>query len=311
MTLGVAFGGHVHPFEDLLALVRRAEALGYRAAYVDGDVSVVPSRGEGDVLDGWTATVAICLRTERIEVGSLRVAHQWNAARLAQAAATLERIAPGRLRFLISIGGQPADRRFGFPALGAGTRIEILDETLAAIRRLWAGESVDFEGRHVRLRSARVRPCPPPGRPPIEIAARRPRMLRLVARHARRWEMNLPPVRRRVREAEAALERACEAEGRDPKEIGRSMWIFARLGDRRDAKLREEYRRLNPWFGDLAEAELDEAIAAGSPEALRERLGELQHAHRLELPVLDLSSLPRAASERILEACAPGEEKPR
>ena len=34
MKLAVALGWHVHPWEDLLALVRRAESLGYEAVYV-------------------------------------------------------------------------------------------------------------------------------------------------------------------------------------------------------------------------------------------------------------------------------------
>ena len=113
--LAVHLGGYHRSFDEALALVLRAEALGYRAAYVDGDVSVVPSRGDAPVLEGWTATVAYLARTERIEIGSIRLVHHWNAARLAQAVATVESIAPGRLRLLASIGGQPADRRFGFP----------------------------------------------------------------------------------------------------------------------------------------------------------------------------------------------------
>jgi alkanesulfonate monooxygenase SsuD/methylene tetrahydromethanopterin reductase-like flavin-dependent oxidoreductase (luciferase family) len=105
--------------------VRRAEALGYRCAFVDGDVSMLPSRGEGDVLDGWTVTAALLAATERIEIGSIRLVHHWNAAKLAQAVATAERIAPGRLRLQISIGAQPADARFGLPfppAASSGSR---------------------------------------------------------------------------------------------------------------------------------------------------------------------------------------------
>ena len=115
MRLAVGLGWHSLAFEELLDLVRRAESAGFEAAFADGDVSQVPSGGEADVLDGWTVTTALLASTERIQIGSIRLVHHWNAARLAQAAATLERIAPRRLRFLISIGGQPADRRFGLP----------------------------------------------------------------------------------------------------------------------------------------------------------------------------------------------------
>ena len=48
--------------------------------------------------------------------------------------ATAECVAPGRLRFLVSIGGQPVDRRFGFALPPASERIAWLDETLDALR---------------------------------------------------------------------------------------------------------------------------------------------------------------------------------
>ena len=41
--LAVSFGWHQLPFEELRELVRHAERRGYAAAYVDGDVSVIPS----------------------------------------------------------------------------------------------------------------------------------------------------------------------------------------------------------------------------------------------------------------------------
>ena len=53
MKLGVALGWHVHPWEELLALVQRAEELGYTAAFVDGDVSMLGERREAPALDGW------------------------------------------------------------------------------------------------------------------------------------------------------------------------------------------------------------------------------------------------------------------
>ena len=94
MKLGVSLAWHVHPWEELLALVQRAEELGYAAAFVDGDISMFASDSERDVLDGWTVTTALLARTQRIQIGSIRLVHHWNAARLAQAVATAERLAP-------------------------------------------------------------------------------------------------------------------------------------------------------------------------------------------------------------------------
>lgn len=310
MKLAVALGWHVHPFDDLLALVRRAESLGYDAAYVDGDVSMIPSRGDDDVLHGWTVTTALLARTERIAIGSLRLVHHWNAAALAQAVATLERVAPGRLRFVISIGAQPSDARFGLALGSVRDRIEWLDETLHALRALWAGETVRRHGRFVCLDGAHVRPRLRGRAPRVAVAARRPRMLELVARHADVWEMNLPPVGRLVAEADAWLEAACRRLGRRPESVGRRLAVCVRPGGKEAwPRLRDEYRRLNPWFAELGEAELREAIVSGSPDACRARLAEIVERLRLDEPVLDLSGLPRPASESLLELCAPAESR--
>jgi len=305
LKLAIALAWHALPFEDLLALVQRAEDAGFAAVFVDGDVSQLPSRGEGDVLDGWTLTTTLVARTTRIPIGSIRLVHHWHAARLAQAIATLERVAPERLRFLCSIGAQPADARFGLPFPPAAERIAWLDECLGALRRLWAGEDVTLDGRFVRLAGARVRPLPRGGRMPIEIAGRGPRLLEVIAAHADVWDLNLPPLERLVTPAVAALETACRRRGRDPASIARSMWIFTRPGlAPGSVALREAWRRWNPWFADVGDREIDHAVAAGSGPACRERIGALAAGFGLDHPVADLSGLPIDAARQALDALA-------
>jgi alkanesulfonate monooxygenase SsuD/methylene tetrahydromethanopterin reductase-like flavin-dependent oxidoreductase (luciferase family) len=304
-ALAVHLGGHHRDFAETLALVRRAEVLGYRAAYVDGDVTVVPSRGDAPVLDGWTATVAYLARTERIEIGSIRLVHHWNAARLAQAVATVESLAPGRLRLLVSIGAQPADARFGYPQPSPGDRIAWLDETLDAVTRLLAGEDVTCFGRFVRLDRARVRPVPRGGQMPIEIGGAGPRMLVLIARRAARWDVNLPPLAARVADAAAVLDRAAQAAGRDPRAIGRSMWILVRPGEEpRSEAVRDAFRRWHPWFRSLTDDEIAEAAIAGPVGRCRDRIAELRTRLGLDLPVLDLAGLDRASAESAMDQLA-------
>ncbi len=184
MKLGVLLAGHVHPWEELLSLVRLAEDAGFDAAYVDGDLCMLSRRTEAPVLDGWTVTTALLAATRRIAVGSVRLVHYWNAARLAQMTVTQESLFPGRTRFFIAIGDRPGDHRFGLPVLPPRERVRWLDETLSAMRALWSGETVSRRGRHVRLEETRGRPTPPGGRLSIAVAARRPRMLEVVAAHA-------------------------------------------------------------------------------------------------------------------------------
>lgn len=304
MSWGVAFAWHGHAWEELLGLVREAEDLGYAAAFVDGDACMLDQRREQDVLDGWTATVALLSRTSRIQVGSIRLAHHWNAARLAQAVASAERIAPGRLRFLIAAGDRVGDRRFGLPLGPPGDRLRRLDETLDALRALWRGETVTRHGAYVELDGARVRPVPPGGRIPIAVAARRPRMLELVATHADVWEINLPPIPARVEAAGDRLSAACRARGRDPAGVARSLWVFCRVGWHDPSAALAEYRRLHPWFADLGDAELSDALVFGEPAACRARLARLAGELRLDLPVVDLSGADAATTRLGLRACA-------
>jgi len=306
VKLGVAFGWYAHPWETLVELVEAAEALGYAAAFVDGDVSMLGGSRKADVLDGWTTTTALLARTRQIQIGSMRLVHHWNAARLAQATASAERIAPGRLQFLISIGDRPHDERFGFERPSAGERVQWLDEMLTAVRALWRGESVSASGRFVRLDAARIQPTPPGGHIPIAIAGRRPKVLDLVAAHADTWEINLPPLPDRVAEASATLADACAKRGRDPSEIERSMWIFTRVRATEDpARTCDEYRRLNPWFGSLSDRECAAATIAGSAEHCRARLAALCDELELDFPVIDLSGLDAEASRVALEGMAP------
>jgi alkanesulfonate monooxygenase SsuD/methylene tetrahydromethanopterin reductase-like flavin-dependent oxidoreductase (luciferase family) len=303
--LGVALVWHQFPWKDLLALVRRAEALGYRTAWVDGDVSMLASRGERDVLDGWTLTTALLAATERIEIGSIRLVHHWNTAKLAQAVATAERIAPGRLRCLLSIGGHPVDRAFGLAFPPVSERIAWLEEMLVALRRLWAGETVTVAGRHVQLAGARVRPRPRGGRMPLEVAGRGRRLLRVLAAHADRWDVNLPPVASRVHDAAQQLTAACHANERDPAAIGRSMWLFTRAGaDPDDSAVQAAFRRWNPWFSSISDAELREAIVAGPIPECRARIAAIRRELHIDLPILDLSGLDRAEAERVMTELA-------
>ncbi|MCC6640653.1 MAG: LLM class flavin-dependent oxidoreductase [Deltaproteobacteria bacterium] len=305
--LGVALAWHCHDFPALLRLVRRAEALGYAAAFVDGDASQMGGEPPRSVLDGWSVTLALLARTERIEIGSIRLVHHWNAARLAQCAATAAHLFGSRFRFLISIGGHRIDRAFGLPFPEVRERVRWLDETLTAARALWRGERVRVEGDFVRLDGAVVCPSPPGGVLPVAVAARSPALLELVAAHADVWDVNLPPVRARVDRAGRALAAACVRRGRDPGAIVRSQWIFTRVGANgpKAEAVRGEFRRLNPWFADVSDAELNEGLVAGPAVHCRGRIDEIRESLGLALPIVDLSGLSEASAMAQLDALAP------
>ena len=84
------------------------------------------------------------------------------------------------------------------------------------------------------------------------------------------------------------------------------MWVFTRPGrDPEDPGLHAEYRRLNPWFSDVADAELPVALVAGPGSGCRERLLALASQLGVALPVADLSGLGADAARHALDALAP------
>ncbi len=305
--LGVALAWRCHSYEALLRLVRRAEALGYAAVFVDGDATQMGGAAPRNVLHGWTVTTALLAQTQRIQIGSIRLVHHWNAALLAQAAATAASLFGERFRFMISVGGHQVDQSFGLAFPPVRERVLWLDETLTAVRALWRGERLSVHGEFVSLAGAIVRPLPPAGGIPIAVAARGPALLGLVAAHAQIWDVNLPPVRARVEEAARVLERSCHGYQRDPTGISRSMWIYTRAGraGTDDPALRADFRRLNPWFGEVKGTELGEGLVAGGVEHCRARLQEIRETLRIDLPVIDLSGLPEGEAADQIEALAP------
>lgn len=304
--LGVVLAWQHHAWEVLLELVRHAEACGYDVVYTDGDVSMMPSRGDGDVLDGATLCTALLASTTRIGIGSIRLVHHWNPARLAQWAATEERLFPGRPHFLIGIGGQAMDQRFGLPWARPAERCAWLEETVLACRALWRGEPVSQQGTWVQLDQAQVRPAMPDGRPRVEIGCGDDSpLLPVVARYADSWDLNVPASPQRIRSAGRALESACEAEGRDPAAILRQICVLTRPhGGATPEKLRHAFRRWYPWFSALPDEEIPKVVIAGSSDACCEQLGQLRAAG-IDRPLLDLTGLDRDAAHQAIDALAP------
>src|SRR5208283_3279199 len=82
----------------------------------------------------------------------------------AQMAATFQRHSKGRLLLNVVTGGESAEQRAYGDFAGKAERYERCGEFLDIVTRLWAGETVDFEGKHLHVQGARLtrRPDPVP-----------------------------------------------------------------------------------------------------------------------------------------------------
>jgi F420-dependent oxidoreductase-like protein len=184
-------------------------------------------------LEAWTSLAAMAAVVRRARVSCMVTGVTYrHPAVLAKMAVTVDHISGGRLDFGLGAGWHEAEHRgYGIEFPSAGTRVAMLDEALTLIKRLWAEESVTFEGRFYTLRDALCEPKPlQRPRPPIVIGGEKPKMLRAVARHADEW--NVPShgdVDEWIR-ISADLDQACAEIGRNPSEIRRSVQLFVQPG---------------------------------------------------------------------------------
>jgi alkanesulfonate monooxygenase len=73
----------------------------------------------------------------------------------ARQAATLDRLSNGRLLVNVVAGGDASDLEADGIFLGHDERYEHADEFLTVWRRLLAGETVDYDGKHIKVKGAR------------------------------------------------------------------------------------------------------------------------------------------------------------
>jgi probable F420-dependent oxidoreductase len=160
-------------------MAQRAESLGY-------DILLVPDHLTGQ-LSPVPALAAAAAVTSRLHIGSYVFANDFrHPLLLAREAATLDALSNGRLEFGIGAGWRVSDyTQLGVPYDAPGRRIDRMEEAVAIISRLLAGETVTHTGRHYQLSHARVSPRPVQRpRPSLMLGGGGPRMLRIAAREA-------------------------------------------------------------------------------------------------------------------------------
>jgi FMNH2-dependent dimethyl sulfone monooxygenase len=186
MALGEVADGQMTTFAQTADFASRAERLGLDSIWVfDHLLWRFPDEPEEGPHEAWTTLSALAAVTPRVELGALVMCSSFrNAGLMAKMAATLDDLSGGRLIVGLGCGWhQPEYDAFGLPFDHLVGRFE---EDLETIARLLNGETVTLQGRWSRHDRAVLLP-PPDRRPPILVASKGERMLRLTARWAEAW----------------------------------------------------------------------------------------------------------------------------
>jgi alkanesulfonate monooxygenase SsuD/methylene tetrahydromethanopterin reductase-like flavin-dependent oxidoreductase (luciferase family) len=230
-------------YEDQLAIVRRAHGAGFESFFRSDHYAGFPGEGEGPTTDAWAVLAGLARETEGITLGTLvspvTFRHPGTFVKLVT---TVDHMSGGRLEIGVGAGWNDDDHGpLGIPFPDIDERADLMEDELRILHGLLTGpDGWTFEGHHLRVTGARLRPraVQLPGRPSENGIARprilvggdgKPRGFRMAAAYADEFNLTSSPPERTA-ERFAILDRTLQAQGRDPKTLLHSAMVGTMIG---------------------------------------------------------------------------------
>lgn len=280
-------------YDDLLAVARTAEDLGYGTFFRSDHYLGMGTEGLPGPTDAWLTLAGLARETSTIRLGTLMTSATFRyPGPLAIAVAQVDQMSGGRVELGIGAGWYDAEHSaYGIPFPSTRERFDRLEESLAVVTGLWAtpvGERFSFEGAHYRLSDSPALPKPVQSpRPPVLVGGKgKRRTPALAARYAD--EFNVPF--EGIEESEVLFGRvrdACAVEGRDPSTLTYSNALVLCCG-KDEAEVARRAAAIGREVGELRQNGL-----AGTPDEVVDTIGRYVEAgsERIYLQVLDLADL--------------------
>jgi len=273
LTFGIGLRPQHATWAEQAAEWPRAEAMGFDSIWLNDHFHSLGDSIDADAFEASTTLAAVALSTIRVKIGVLTYGNTHRIPTvLAKQMITVDQMSGGRVILGIGAGwNEPEHAAYAIPFPRAGDRVRMLEEALDIYRMLEANERTTFRGRYYTLIDAPFVPKPVNGRLPILIGGTKPKMLRVIGKHADIWDSSLPPD-----EYAAALKTICEHGRefrRDPESIVASMGV---------------------WSGKVSDGELADKVRAAYKAGARQLLFRPGHTRE------NLDEIPR-----LMEALVP------
>lgn len=284
-------------YDDLLAVARRAEEVGFDAFFRSDHYlamgEVLEAGGLPGPTDAWITLAGLARETSTIRLGTLVTSATFRLpGPLAITVAGVDQMSGGRVELGLGAGWYEQEHRaYAIPFPSLGERFDRLEEQLALITGLWStsvGETFARDGKHFPVDDSPALPKPVQagGVPIIVGGGGRRRTPALAARFASEFNIPFVPPAHFV-EQRQRVEAACRAIDRDPASLTYSVAAVVCLGAD-DA----EYERRAAAIGRQPD-ELRRQGVAGTPDQVRAALQRWADAgaQRVYLQFLDLADL--------------------
>jgi G6PDH family F420-dependent oxidoreductase len=171
VELGYTLSSEEHEPNDLVDYAARAEDAGFGFASISDHYHPwVPEQGESGFV--WSTLGGVARATDDLEVGTGVTCPtvRMHPAVVAQAAATTADMFDGRFYFGVGSGEALNEHIVGEHWPDADRRLDMLEEAVEVIRKLWSGEQVTHRGEHYTVETARLFTLPEE-LPPIVVSA--------------------------------------------------------------------------------------------------------------------------------------------
>lgn len=222
-SVGISFDGFA-PFAEARVLARRAVAAGARSLWMAEHLGYRQSMVScmAYALDSGGATV----------VPTAISPYMWHPMPVAMAMATIDEAAPGRAAIALGTGNPMFLAENG---LEIEKPVRVMREFVDALRALWSGEAVQYQGETLQLAGARMM-FRPAGAIPIYIAAMGEQMLKLAGRIGDGVVLSAGLSADYAARSFALVADGAKAAGRDPASVRRAAYIYTVVShDRRGA----------------------------------------------------------------------------
>lgn len=256
MSYWIALAHERFPPDDLLRQAVEAEQAGFDGICCSDHLAPWWTDQTAPTNSGsaWVWLGAAAHATDHAQVGSAvtAIVHRYNPVVVAQNAATLEFLAPGRAFLGVGSGEAMNEVPAGMDWPSPAEQVERTEEALIIITRLLRGETVDFDGRYFKAKGARLYSLPE-RRVPVYLSAFHEGAAELAGRFADGvWTLGDPQQAPKI---VAAYREACERAKREPGEIILQS-VFS-VADSDDAAV-EQARE---WKGTLVDEHYTDPIA--------------------------------------------------
>jgi alkanesulfonate monooxygenase SsuD/methylene tetrahydromethanopterin reductase-like flavin-dependent oxidoreductase (luciferase family) len=246
------------PVERLLRIAQVNEEAGFDSIWTPDHLLFMPP---GIVPEAWSLLAATAAVTEKAVLGTcVSDPHRYHPAVLAQKVATVDRISGGR-----AILGLGAGEAMNLEPFGINWKnpVSKLIEAVTIMRKLWAGDVLNYEGKFWKLGDAFLQINPVKGTVPIYFGANSPRTLRLTGEIADGW-LSIPLSPRLYKERLKLVEEGAEKAGKSLDDIDTGVYLYTSITE----KTEDAHKQL----------ETIKSQVIPSPELLREG------GYHIELP---------------------------